>query len=153
MKYHLLFSGACVCLGRWRAAFHMHWVFCGDNLRVQVSGDGGAAVLVPLGCTEWASLCHLQVCVQGQPEAGSVLLSLVTDITRHCGSGFAGASEPQFSHNPQFRFLYCRDNSSFVLWTLCQTGLCGPAQRDASALLCKAPGAGSGCKCQENSHP
>lgn len=56
--------------------------FCVEiNLRVQVSGDGGAAVLVPLGCTEWASLCHLQVCVQGQPEAGSVLLSLVTDIT------------------------------------------------------------------------
>lgn len=31
-------------------------------------------------CTEWARLCHLQVCVQGQPEAGTVLLSLVTAL-------------------------------------------------------------------------
>lgn len=37
--------------------------------------------MVPVGCTEWARLCHLQVCVQGQPEAGSVLLSLVTVLT------------------------------------------------------------------------
>lgn len=75
-----VFWSLCACLRRWRAAFHMHWALCGDNLRVQVSGNAGAAGLVPVGCTEWARLCHLQVCVQGQPEAGNVLLSLVTAL-------------------------------------------------------------------------
>lgn len=120
-----------------------------DNLRVLVSGNAGAARLVPVGCTEWARLCHLQVCVQGQPEAGSVLLSLVTALWQWlCWSKWATVFSSIFVLAGMIPW--------FVLWTHCQAGLWGAAQGDTSALLCQAPGAASGCNCQENSslmHP
>lgn len=101
-------------------------------------------VEITWGCRAGARLCHLQVC------SGRVLLSLVTAVWQWlCWSKWATV----FRHHLQLHFCYCRDNSSFVLWPCARQG---PAQGDTSALLCPAPGAGSGCNCQENSslmHP
>lgn len=120
---------------------------CGDLPESAGLREWRSCRVVPAGCTEWARLCHLQVCVQGQPEAGSVLLSLVTALWQWlCRSKWATIFSSVF-------FGYCRENSNFVLWPHCQAGPCGPAQGDTSALLCQAPAAASGCNCQENSHP
>lgn len=87
--------------------------------------------------------CAISRCVQG---------GCCCPLSQQCGSGFAGASEP--------RFLGIIFSSIFVIAgiipALSFDPVPGPAQGDTSALLCPAPGAGSGCNCQENSslmHP